>query len=96
MLEGEQGTEFDVTIKPFSTSSPKLVMNETVYYYSAGSGQKDYDEMNFSMAIDYLSEDQVLPLLVDLTSLGGYGEFNIDYCEGLTNFTFSNINGESG
>lgn len=37
-----------------------------------------------------------MPLLVDLNALGGYGEFRIDYCDGLTNFTFENINGESG
>lgn len=28
-------------------------MNQTVFYYSAGSGQKDHDELNFSMAINY-------------------------------------------
>lgn len=28
-------------------------MNQTVFYYSAGSGQKDRDELNFSMAINY-------------------------------------------
>lgn len=34
-----------------------------------------------------------MPLFVDLKSLGGYGQFEIDYCDGLMNFTFSNLNG---
>ncbi len=38
----------------------------------------------------------MLPILVDLNSLGGYGHFAVDYCDGLTNFTFENVNGESG
>ena len=52
--------------------------------------------MSFSMAINYAAEDDVLPILVDLNSLGGYGQFAVDYCDGLTNFTFENVNGESG
>lgn len=57
VLEGEQGSEFDVVVKPFSTSSPRLTMNDTVYYYSVGTGQKDHDDITFSMAINYAAED---------------------------------------
>lgn len=31
--------------------------------------------MAFSMSIDYASEEEVLPLFLDMNSLGGYGEF---------------------
>lgn len=48
------------------------------------------------MAINFAAEDSILPILVDLNALGGYGQFAVDYCDGLTNFTFSNVNGESG
>ena len=53
----QQGSEFDVVVKPFSTSSPRLTMNDTVYYYSVGTGQKDHDDITFSMAINYAAED---------------------------------------
>ncbi len=49
--------------------------------------------MNFSIAIDYSAEEEILPLLIDLNSLGGYGSFEVDYCDKLTNFTFENFNG---
>ena len=73
VLEGERGTEFDVTFKPFSTSSPKLYMNETIFYYS--SALSETENLAFSMAINYSSEEEVLPLFLDMNSLGGYGEF---------------------
>jgi hypothetical protein len=62
-------------MKPFSTSSPKLVINQTIFYYSSGLNQKDEAGLNFSLSLPFNQEQEILPLLVDLNSLAGYGEF---------------------
>jgi hypothetical protein len=38
----------------------------------------------------------LLPLHVSLYAYRGYGQFVVDYCNGLYNFTFQNAGGEEG
>jgi hypothetical protein len=34
VIEGEKGSKFELEIREFEKSSPKLKINETVFYYS--------------------------------------------------------------
>jgi hypothetical protein len=36
------------------------------------------------------------PIYIFLNSFSGYGLFKIDYCNGISSYTFQNVNGESG
>jgi hypothetical protein len=65
-------------------------MNDTVSYLIKSSINYTYHS---TFPINPLTSS-LLPFHIDLYAYRGYGQFIVDYCNGLYNFTFQNAGGE--
>jgi hypothetical protein len=92
LIEGENNTKMNFTVKTIeSLLNPTLVMNDTVSYLI-----KNYINYTYNSAFPPNHNTSMLPLHINLFAYRGYGKFIIDYCNGLSNFTFQNAGGEKG